>query len=818
MIVQKYGGSILADAEGLKRVAAQIQRSANGKDGKGQAVVAVVSALKGVTDQLLNAIDAALRDDVLDDYLEQIEAAHRAVIDTLPSEAKAPANELVERRLKRLRDWLAGVALIGQCPDSVRARIAISGELLSSQLLTAALQGAGCNARCLDPADLPVSDASYLDAVIDIEAAAERIKPPVEHEVLVVPGFIGSNRDGELVALGRNGTDYTAAAIAAALDAGQLVLWKDVDGLFSADPRAVPAAQLLPHVSYGEAMELSYFGTGAIAAKAIAPLASRSISCRIRNIDAPDHPGTVIGPSDPADSKSVKGVTLLDDVTLLPVEGPGMRGHIGMARRVMDAMAAQSISILLIVQSSSEYNITLCVRAKDAGRAQSALREEFALERQHGLIEEIEQLPERSVVTLVGDGMRHQRGIAARFLTAVSAAGANVEAIAQGSSECAIGVVLRRNEARPALRAVHDAFFGGVQKLDVILLGCGNVGAALLEQFRRQRDALASHNIEIRVRAIANSRVMLNGDQPIDLEQWSEQLAQHGQPYELSELSTIKRQHGLLNPTVIDCTSSQALSDHYVSFLADGFNVVAANKKANTGTQAYYRQLRQTAGHRLRKFLYETNVGAGLPVIDNLQGLLRSGDEVLRFQGILSGSLSALFGFVDDGMPFSEAVSKIVDLGYTEPHPRDDLSGMDVARKLLIIAREIGLEMELSDIEVEPVIAESFAPDSDKAALMAALPELDDAFAARVAACRENDEVLRYVAELRDGRCRVAITPVAKHEPLAAIRDGENALALYSRYYNPIPMVLRGYGAGAQVTAAGVFSDVLRTQWQPLDL
>ncbi len=811
MIVEKFGGSILADAEGLRRVAARVQRSA----ARGPAV-AVVSALKGVTDQLLDAIDCALRDEPFERQLEAIRSSHTAILAQIDN---PETQALLAQRLAKLQSWLSGVALLGQCPDAVRAKIAVTGELISSQLLAAILSDMGVSARCLTPEQLPASDDDYLDAVIDVDAARSTVPAPSSNEVLVVPGFIGANSSGDWVALGRNGTDYTAAVMAAIVGAKELVLWKDVDGLFSADPRAVPAAQLLPHVSYREAMELSYFGTGAIAAKAIAPLATHGIQCRIRNIDFPDHAGSVIGPSRNDDTvEPVRGVTLLDRVVLLPIEGPGMRGHVGVARRVMDALASQSISILLIVQSSSEYNITLCVHSSDADRAQNALRDEFALEREHGLIKEIDQLPERAVVTLVGDGMRHRRGLAARFLTAVSGAGANVEAIAQGSSECAIGVVMRRSEARPALRAVHDSFFGGVQKLDVVLLGCGNVGSALLDQFQRQQANLLEHNIEIRIHGIANSRKFLTCQAPLDLTDWSQQLDQHGRAYKIDEVFALRRELGLVNPTIVDCTSSQGLSDRYVDFLDDGFNVVAANKKANTSSQSYYRALRDAANRRLRRFLYETNVGAGLPVIDNLQSLLRSGDEVLRFQGILSGSLSALFGFLDDGMDFSAAVHKIVELGYTEPNPRDDLSGMDVARKLLIIAREIGLAMELDDIVVEPVIDPGFAPGTNPQELLKALPELNADFAQRVQSAQAQQQVLRYVAELADGQCRVAIQAVQATEPLAAIRDGENALALYSRYYNPIPMVLRGYGAGANVTAAGVFGDVLRTQWRPLDL
>jgi len=484
----------------------------------------------------------------------------------------------------------------------------------------------------------------------------------------------------------------------------------------------------------------------------------------------------------------------------------------------MEALANQSISVLLIVQSSSEYSITLCVRSVEAEAARKALTSAFHFELLHGLISDISLLDQRSVITLVGDGMRHYRGVAARFLGAISAAGVNVEVIAQGSTECAITVVVEKKSAQAALRASHTAFFSHTSHMDVILLGCGNVGAELLSQFQAHDDSLSAGHKALHVRAIANSQKLLVGRDTVDLANWQEDLEHRGVAWQLDDILAIRKQLGLLNPTIIDCTSDDELAEQYTKFLANGFNVVAANKKANTKSIAYYREIRATAARHFRKFMYETNVGAGLPIIDTLQSLIRSGDELKSFGGILSGSLSMIFGMLEDGVAFSQAVEKAMQLGFTEPDPRDDLSGMDVARKLLIIAREVGLELELDDIEVEPVIANGFAADADSADIIKHLESLDGDFAARVEAAKAADSVLRYVGRIRDGRCSVSVDVVPKSNPLGAIRDGENALVLHSRYYQPIPLVLRGYGAGAEVTAAGVFGDLLRTAWRPLDL
>jgi len=368
------------------------------------------------------------------------------------------------------------------------------------------------------------------------------------------------------------------------------------------------------------------------------------------------------------------------------------------------------------------------------------------------------------------------------------------------------------------LRACHTAFFSHTSHMDVILLGCGNVGAALLQQFQTKDKSLAAGHKALHVRAIANSEKLLVGQDTVELASWKQDLAENGVAWSIDDIIAIRKELGLLNPTIIDCSTNEELANQYAYFLANGFNVVAANKKANTASMDYYREMRVTAARHFRKFMYETNVGAGLPFIDTLQSLIRSGDELQSFGGILSGSLSAIFGMLEDGVAFSDAVEKAMQMGFTEPDPRDDLSGMDVARKLLIIAREVGLELELEDIEVEPVIESGFAEDADSSELIPHLKALDADFSKRVADAKAEGCVLRYVGRIENGHCSVSVDAVAKDKPLGSIRDGENALVLHSRYYQPIPLVLRGYGAGADVTAAGVFGDLLRTAWRPLDL
>lgn len=815
MLVQKFGGSSLANVEGFRASGALIRRFA-----EEEPVVVVLSAVYGVTNLMIEAIDAAVAGEDYTRAVNDIISAEQDIVDGLNADGleTAELQEVLDARHARLLKRLQGIALLENCPEESRAEILASGENLSSRLMAGLLALHGVDARWSDTDLLPPADDSWLDSIVDLDRARPRLREAMEDgpQVLVLPGFHGRNDQGAYQLLGRNGSDYSAAAVAAALEARTCQIWKDVDGFYTADPRLVSNARVLKEVSYAEAMELSFYGAGVISSKALAPLAATGIPCEIRNTYEPDLPGTVVHAGASRDD-AVRGISLLDHVAAITVEGTGLRGRVGVAHRLMGALAQRSISVLLIVQSSSEYSITLCVRTEQAATARRALEEEFHFERLHGLVTDITVLEERAVVTLVGDGMKHNRGIAARFLTANSAAGVNVEVIAQGSTECGISLVVDRRDAVAATRASHTAFFGHTSHIDVILLGCGNVGGELLAQFQRAADKLAANQQDLKVRAIADSRRMLVASDAIDLDDWKGQLAAKGEPYTLEDIVAIKDRLGLLNPTVVDCTTNEDLARSYVELLANGFNIVCANKKANTLDQAYYRKLRETAARNFRKFLYETNVGAGLPFIDTMVGLMSSGDRLRVFEGILSGSLSMIFGMLEDGMAFSDAVAKAMDLGFTEPDPRDDLSGMDVARKLLIIAREVGMELELDDIEVMPVMPEGFAADAAIDELPARLKELDDDFAGRVATAKAEGAVLRYVGRIGEGRCRVSVEAVPADKPLGAIRDGENALVMHTDYYQPIPMVLRGYGAGGAVTAAGVFADVLRTAWRPLD-
>lgn len=815
MRVLKFGGSSLASAERFVQVSQIITDKL-----QSSALAVVVSAPQGVTNHLVALANNEINNEKIEQGLSHFKQAIHTIIEDLTATIngfdRVHAEQALSNYEHELRRYLEGTVLLNFCPEHIVARIISMGERLSVALLTSIFTAQNKKVSILEPEKFLITNDSPLNAIADlVESKAKFTEVYADiAELALMPGFIGINRTGQLTTLGRNGSDYSAAVLAVCAQAECCEIWTDVDGVYNADPRFIKEAKLLDYLSYQEAMELSYFGASVLHPKTIGPIAQYHIPCLIKNTGNPDAPGTLIA-NESDDKNIVKAISNLDDLTMVNVSGPGMKGMVGMASRVFATMSKENISVVMISQSSSEYCISFCIHSHDAHLAKQSLNNEFELELLNGLLEPIALRDNLSIVCLVGDGMQQQQGVAAKFFSSLAQARVNVVAIAQDSSERSICVVIEQHKCTDAMKVTHQNFFTKRPTIDVFMVGCGVVGSELINQIARQQEELMQQNIDMKVYGIANSKGIALQADAIDLNNWQDAVGKNTVALTVDNVKTFVRENHLINPVLIDCTSNESLAMSYVDYLSEGFHVVTPNKKANTDSWEYYQALRTAAQKTNRRFLYETTVGAGLPVIDTLQSLIKAGDALKQFEGILSGSLSYIFGKLDEGMSISQATAIAKDNGFTEPDPRDDLSGMDVARKLLIMAREAGMQLEISDIEIESVLPKDFDDSGSVDEFMNNIKQLDSVYQAKVDAAKAEGKVLRYIGNILNGQCKVSIEAVGPEHPLFSIKDGENALAILSRYYQPLPFVLRGYGAGAAVTAAGVFGDVLRTlSWE----
>lgn len=791
----------------------------------------VVSAVAGVSNSLQAAIDATTTGISGDTYVSDLRNTHNEICLELQSKLPGFEAEKVMSRLEanfiELGKLLAGCVSFGECPDTVHCRIMGMGELLSAPIMEAVLLAKKQSVIYLDSRKFVFTTGNQKEGEADYALCNEACAPfrdganPTQTRILLFPGFVctwkgGTDSKPVMGLLGRNGSDFSAAIIGASLRVKRVEFWTDVDGVFTADPRVVKDAILVDDMSYEEAMELSFFGSKVLHPKTIAPLQAKGIEAWSLNSHNPSARGTRIGkgPFESRGKSSICGISSLKHVSMISVSGALMRGRTGMASKIFSAVSSAGSSILLITQSSSEYTISFCVRDDEASKVKDALAAKFELEIREKLIDQIDVRSDCAIVSVVGDGMIANRGVASKFFNALSSQDINILAIAQGSSERCISAVITGEYADTAVKAVHQFFFHTAQTIEVFAFGAGTIGGTMIDQIRDQKQKLLKENVDIKVLAITTIDGMILNEEGIDLSDWRSLMKKPDFPFgpqNVDDIIKFVKEKKPLNPVFVDCTASYDLPERYLDILNAGMSIATPNKRANSMDINFYHELRRTANKMHRRFLYETNVGAGLPIIDTLQNLYKSGDKLESFNGIMSGSLSYIFGKLDEGVPFSQAVLEAKDLRYTEPDPRDDLEGKDVARKALIIARESGYDIELTDIEMFKVFPDSFDPSGTVEEFLAKLPQVDDYFNNKMAELKKQNKVLRMGASIKDGKVSVGMMEVGKDDPLYGVRGGENAFVFYTERYQPIPLTVRGYGAGAGVTAAGVFGDILRT-------
>ena len=814
MRVLKFGGTSVANFERFEDVAKIALDTANSSQ-----VALVLSAPAKITNLLVALVAQGAAGNSGDKEFEQIRAIVEPIITNLGSRyEKFDTDKILgefNKTMEILRQRLDGMVLLGVCPELVMAFVESRGESFSILIMAELLKALGKKVRIIDPVKVLVTEGGIMESSVNIELSKARYAEIEDDKeaITLMSGFCGGNAQGQLVLLGRNGSDYSAACLAAISNAECCEIWTDVDGVYSCDPRVVEDAILLKKMSYAEAMELSYFGAKVLHPRTIAPIAQFHIPCLIKNTKNPKGEGTLI--SEETDlSVPIKGISDLKNIALVNISGPGMKGMVGMAGRLFTAVSRAGVSISLITQSSSEYSISFCISQSELSKAKKVINSEFRLELKEGLLNPIEIKEGCAIISVVGDGMRMVRGISGRFFRALAEANVNIRAIAQGSSERSISAVISQKRVNEAVAFAHSAFFNSKQRIDIVLIGCGGVGGELLAQINRQRQNFAAnHGLDMRVVGIANSKHFISDPVCIDLDNYKDLLANsQSEPLNPESAEQLIKDLHLINPILVDCTSSESLALQYIDYMKAGYHIVTPSKKANTNTYEYYKNLRAASRAHHRRFLYEANVGAGLPVINTVQNELAAGDSLIEFNGILSGTLSYLFGLVEDGQTLSEATKTAYEMGFTEPNPKDDLDGMDVARKLLILARECGYKLELSDVDVQGAVAPECLAGANAQIVLENIKKADADFTALVMKAKEEGKVLRYVGTIKDGKCSCSIQAVGPENPLFKVRDGENALALTTAYYQPIPLVIRGYGAGTAVTAAGVLSDILRIQ------
>lgn len=812
MKVLKFGGTSVGTVESLCNVKKIIERESS------EPLIVVVSALGGITDRLIaTARMAAAGDQAYIDSLEYIIGRHETIIKGLvPENRVAQLRSIVNPLFDELTNIYKGLSLLHDLSLRTLDIVVSYGERISSVLISHIIDGA----RHFDARSFIRTNTKWDKHTFDSTASAPLIHAALDEvvatpgAVAIVPGFISTDATTrDITNLGRGGSDYTAAILAAELGARALEIWTDVDGFMTADPRVINTAYVIDRLTFIEAMELCNFGAKVIYPPTIYPVFHSNIPIYIKNTFRPDLPGTLICAEKPEKSdndKPIKGISSISDTSLVTISGLGMVGIVGVNARIFNALADNGVSVFMVSQASSENNTSLAVRSSDAQRAIEVLRNEFATELESGTLSDIGLQENLATVAIVGENMRHDPGIAGKLFNTLGRNGINLIACAQGSLETNISFVIDSHNLRKTLNVIHDSFFlSETQKLNLFIVGIGNVGNRLISQICSQQERLLKEKaLEIKVVGIANSHHAIFDREGIDLNTYRTRLRTDGIPADSQKVLEHVIGMNIYNPVFVDCTASADVAKLYKSLLDHNVNVVAANKIAASDNYEDYHRLKEIAKQRDVKFLFETNVGAGLPIISTLNNLINSGDKILRIEAVLSGTLNYIFNVLSDEIKLSDAIERAMNEGYSEPDPRIDLSGKDVVRKLVILAREAGYRLEQDDVEKHLFIPDEFFEGTVED-FFKAVKTLDDDFENKRSEAQSANRHFRFVARFDTESASVSLESVTTDHPFYNLEGSNNVISLTTSRYHKHPIIIKGYGAGAEVTAAGVFADII---------
>lgn len=810
MKVLKFGGTSVGSSKNINKVISILDAYA--KDSK---VVCVVSAVGGITDKLLLAgRQAQVKDNGFKDTFEIIKDTHFAIIKELNPDDNSSILAYADEKLNELKSLLEGIYLINEISPKTSDKLVSFGELLSSFIIAETMKNRGISASRKNSQELIITNSNFTKAEVDYSVTNSNLRDyfgSAEENITILPGFIANSAFGEQTTLGRGGSDFTAAIVAAALNVEQLEIWTDVSGMFTTNPKLVKQARPIQSISYQEAMELSHFGAKVLYPPTVQPVLDLDIPIHIKNTMEPEAVGTVISKDANGTSAPVKGISNISNIALLTLQGSGMVGIPGFSKRLFETLSNEKINVILITQASSEHSICLGIEEKDVEIAKTAIDITFENEIALNKIEPLIVETGLSILALVGDNMKNHQGISGKMFSALGKNNINIRAIAQGASERNISVVIEESHVKKALNTLHEVFFESITKqLNVFITGVGNVGERLVEQIKQQKKYLKEHlQINLRVAGLSNSRTMIFDESGIALKDWKHQLAT-GEKASLNGFFEKAKSLNLRNSIFVDVTANADVASLYAHYLRESIAIVACNKIACSSAFNNYKELKRLSLKYNAPFLFETNVGAGLPIIDTLNNLVASGDKVTSIQAVLSGSLNFVFNNFNDSTKFYDVVKQAGAEGYTEPDPRIDLSGVDVARKILILARESGMEMNLEDIENIPFLSKSGLESGTVEEFYKTLIADEVHYQSLYASAKANNCQLKYVAKLDNGKASVSLQEIPEGHPFYNLEGSDNIVMFYTERYSQQPMIIKGAGAGADVTASGLFADIIR--------